>query len=63
MAKPIPSRPQLLLAALSLLIGVFAALKAGVSYFATGVVAWPYVGLALLGLALGGRVLRRVKDK
>lgn len=62
MAKSVPSRPQLLLAALCLLVGVFSALKAGVDYIATGVVSWPYPVLALLGMAFGGRVLRRVKD-
>ncbi|MEZ0609987.1 hypothetical protein ACAW74_15830 [Fibrella sp. WM1] len=59
---PLPSRPQLLLATLCLLVGVFSALKATVDYVATGTLSWYLVVLALLGLALGGRTLRRLKD-
>lgn len=62
-SPPLPSRPQLLLAALCLLVGVFSALKAIVDYVATGTFTWYLLVLALLGLALGGRVLRQVKDK
>ncbi|CCG99544.1 hypothetical protein FAES_1534 [Fibrella aestuarina BUZ 2] len=60
--SPLPSRPQLLLATLFLLVGVFSALKAIVDYVATGTLTWYLIVLALLGLALGGRTLRRVKD-
>lgn len=63
MAKqPAPTRPQLLLAAFYLLIGVFCILKSGLDYVATGTVTWYVVALGLAGLAISGRTLRKFKD-
>ena len=63
MAKqPAPTRPQVLLAALYLLVGVFCALKSVFDYAATGTVTWYVVALGLVGMTLGGRTLRQFKD-
>jgi hypothetical protein len=60
---PAPSRGRVLLAALLLVVGIFAALKTLIGYVATGTLSGYWVVAALLGLALGGQTLRQLMPK